>query len=237
VAAFSRHKALFVSRFVKYRFSERLSCPDASLHVVHNFVDVAAIRHALSEDVPPSFEHPDRIRVLISGRVDPAKGVAASLEALHARGPSGAEVLVLGDGPDLPALQRLDWHGTVRFRGWAGHPEVVRAAAEADVVVVPSVSEESCSTAILEALTVGTDVIALRRGGNPELRAYEQRRGQLTLVDSMDELAAATLARRRADSAKSVGEAADVRARLAEILAVYGAGRGAGSPANARVSR
>jgi glycosyltransferase involved in cell wall biosynthesis len=54
---------------------------------------------------------------------------------------------------------------------------------------VPSLCEEACSTTVLEALALGKPVLALARGGTPELASYQHYPGQLQLARSMAELA------------------------------------------------
>jgi glycogen(starch) synthase len=54
---------------------------------------------------------------------------------------------------------------------------------------VPSLCEEACSTTVLEALALGKPVLALARGGTPELASYQHFPGQLQLAGSMPELA------------------------------------------------
>jgi hypothetical protein len=50
--------------------------------------------------------------------------------------------------------------------------------------------EEPCATTVLEALAFGKPTFALRRGGTPELAAYQRYANQLKLFDTMEELVA-----------------------------------------------
>jgi glycosyltransferase involved in cell wall biosynthesis len=89
---------------------------------------------------------------------------------------------------------------------------------------VPSVWEEPCGTTILEALALGRPCLALARGGNPELSAYESFPGQLRLADSMTGLVtelAATLAQPAAARPLPASAGMDVFQALPPILEFY----------------
>jgi len=80
----------------------------------------------------------------------------------------------------------------VRLLGWTDHAQVLRLTRSADIVIVPSLWDEPCATTVLEALALGRTVLALRRGGTPELAAAVDGGGQrLCLYDSLDDLLAA----------------------------------------------
>lgn len=75
-----------------------------------------------------------------------------------------------GAGPERPALEREAMRLAVADRvHWLGQVEEVAALlAEADVAVVPSLTE-GLGTAALEALAVGTPLVASRVGGLAEI--------------------------------------------------------------------
>ncbi len=221
--AFTRHQAIFVSRFLETRFREVIGPAPLRAHVIHNFIDAADMQQQLQAamDEPPVSIRP---RIFLAGRVDAAKGFAVFLDALTDAFVQEFEVMVAGDGPDLNALRARHAMRGVHFLGWQPLPAVLRATVQADACVVPSVCEESCGTTILEALALGRPVYALARGGTPELAAYQQAPGQLRLFANMHELVAALETTVRGTPAHAVDARADVRQRLPAILAVYAAG-------------
>ena len=128
-----------------------------------------------------------------AGAVTPYKGFASLLETLH-RQPlrPGMRLTIAGDGPDMPRLRALAAGLPVRLLGWTDHAQVLRLTRSADIVIVPSLWEEPFGGTTLEALALGQTVLALRRGGTPELAAYAGPGGaRLKLFDSLPELVAA----------------------------------------------
>lgn len=186
--AFERHKVIFVSQFLCDNLARTLGPLDGNgVHVVHNFVDTHVLTAALA--APGTENHvPD---IFIAARIDATKGVGAFLAAAQGRLPSEWQITVAGDGPELAALRQRFAGDQVEFLGWTPYEHVVRLTTNAKVVVVPSVWEEAFGQTTLEALILGRPVLALRRGGTPELTRYERYPGQLTLCEDMDELVAA----------------------------------------------
>ena len=158
----------------------------------------------------------------MAGRVEPAKGIAACVRLLLPRMPAHWRVQVYGDGPDLAPLAALGDDRLV-LHGHQPLAAVLAAAAAATVTVVPSVWQEPCGTVILEALQLGKPCHALHRGGTPELARYGAP-GQLRLHDDLAALVDGLLADDGVASQPAGGAAADVQARLPEVLALYRAG-------------
>lgn len=181
--AFQRHKVIFVSQFLRDNLARTLGpLNETRSHVVHNFIDAQALTLAQTEK-GNNQALPD---IFIAARVDEAKGVGAFLAALEGQLPTGRRVTVAGDGPDLPNLRQRFTSEWVEFIGWTPYSEVVRLTAVAKLAVVPSRWEEPCGTTILEALALGRPVLALRRGGTPELSVHERYPGQLKLCDTFE---------------------------------------------------
>ena len=68
-------------------------------------------------------------------------------------------------------LERLEPHlgGRIRYAGELDHARIAEVYAELDVLVIPSLVQESFSLAALEAKAFGRPVIASRIGALPEL--------------------------------------------------------------------
>lgn len=126
-----------------------------------------------------------------AGRLTAQKALRDALQAI-ARVPA-VELLVLGDGPERPALEReaetLGVSDRVHFLGAGTRDEVLRLFRAADAVLVTSAWENLPHT-VLEALAVGTPVIATAVGGIPEV-VVDGENGLLVAPHDADAIAAA----------------------------------------------
>jgi glycosyltransferase involved in cell wall biosynthesis len=112
------------------------------------------------------------LRLLAVGRLVPKKGFDVLLEAA-ARVPWAVELDLVGDGPELGRLRgltlALHLASRVRFLGSLTHAELPGAYARADVVVVPSVEDESgdrdgLPNVVLEAMASSRPIVASDMG-------------------------------------------------------------------------
>jgi len=221
--AFAAHEVIFVSDFLHRRF-EAHARPQAPLRaqVLHNFTDLRHITEVQAAVAPTPISTATRPRVLMVGRIDEAKGFAALLEALPDALLHSLHLRVVGDGPQRAALQARHGPRGVDFAGLLSQAEVYRETLGANVCVVPSVCEESCATTVLEALAFGKPVLALARGGTPELARYQRWPGQLVLANDMAHLVALLPLVASVPAAPPACDAsADVRQRLPHLLQVY----------------
>ncbi len=104
--------------------------------------------------------------VVFAGRLDPIKGVDVLAEAatrVAALRP-GCTILVAGDGPEQARIAAVAGP-TLRLLGWRSDVPLLLQAA--DIVVVPS-RQEALGIVCLEAMAVGTPVVASAVGGIPE---------------------------------------------------------------------
>ena len=105
-----------------------------------------------------------------AGRITRQKSLETALAAVA--GVEGVTLLVAGDGPDLPEVRReatargLD--GRVRFLGPLDRAGVLTLFRAADASILTSTWENFPHTAV-EALAVGTPVVATAVGGVPEI--------------------------------------------------------------------
>jgi len=137
----------------------------------------------------------------------------------------GVPLVIAGDGPDRDALERL---GYARFLGPQPRQRVLELFRAADASLLSS-SWENFPHTVVEALAVGTPVIATRTGGVAEV-VHDGVNGLVVAPDDVDALAqaierfvsdAALAGRLRAEAAASVAEYAPERVytRLEEIMA------------------
>jgi glycosyltransferase involved in cell wall biosynthesis len=110
--------------------------------------------------------------VVCVSRLSHEKGIDLLLEAFAQGGFRDARLVVVGDGPEAPALaarrDRLGLAARVEFAGRRPHDEVPRWMSAADVVVLASRSEGHPNV-LLEALACGRPVVAPRVGGVPDV--------------------------------------------------------------------
>jgi glycosyltransferase involved in cell wall biosynthesis len=179
--AFSAHRGMAAAL---YRWAERLvsrvttvtvcvaerervaglaagSCDERTTVVIHNGVDpTAALPRRRRDGTPP--------RIVTVGRLKAPKDPLTLVRALASvSGPF--EAVVVGDGPDRPAVEaeaeRLALGGAVRLAG--ERADVMQLLADADIFVLSSRSE-GLPLSILEAMSAGLPVVASRVGGVPE---------------------------------------------------------------------
>jgi glycosyltransferase involved in cell wall biosynthesis len=107
---------------------------------------------------------------LVSGRLVEEKGFDTAVSAAVS---AGVPLVVAGEGPDRPRLERLAAGGDVRFAGLLPPEQLAAARARAGVVLAPSRCEEACPYSVLDAHAAGVPVLASDRGGLPELVSGE----------------------------------------------------------------
>lgn len=199
------------------------------ISVIPNFLDIAIHRRRPRPELRRRFVLGDdatRIVVHVSNfrpvkRVDT---VVRVFDRIRQRVP--ARLLLVGDGPELPAAQRL-----VRELGLAhlvhvvgAQEEVVPLLSVADVFLLPS-AQESFGLAALEAMACEVPVVASRVGGLPEVIVHGTT-GFLHPLDAVDEMAASAVALlTQPDLHRSIAAAACQRVRehfsVERVVPVY----------------
>lgn len=217
--AFRQHPVIYVSDMLRRHYRRVVPHADQrQSHVIHNFVD----EHQLHQYASRPLSHPPGVSQVIhvAARLDEAKGVFQFIESLMPKLPQNWCVRVLGDGPLRYKIETQFAHDKrLLLLGHQSYENTVASAAGADVIVVPSICEEACSTVVLEALRLGKSCYALVRGGTPELSIYGEP-GQLVLFDSMDQLTT-ELCRQQQFTHYSGGMSADVRQKIPQLLHLY----------------
>jgi len=222
---FARHKTIFVSEMLQRNIARSFGLGPWG-QVVHNFVDAELI----SRIAPSQLAERADTEVFVAGRLCEPKGITEFLRLFVARSPPTLRVRVAGTGPDEAIIQATISNDTTRLLGWLDYEQTIAAARAADVIVVPSIWEEPCATTVLEALCLGKQCHALRRGGTPELVRYERYSGQLVLHDNLEDLVASISARDRYSQIalrpiSAPDYTGDVHQRIGDIIKVYEASR------------
>jgi glycosyltransferase involved in cell wall biosynthesis len=126
---------------------------------------------------------------VFAGRLTAQKGLRTGLEAVA--GVPGASLVLVGDGPEREELERLaaelEIDGRVRFLGARPREETIRFLAGAYAALLPS-EWENLPHAAVEALAVGTPVLATDVGGVPEV-VRDGENGLLVRAGDADGLA------------------------------------------------
>jgi glycosyltransferase involved in cell wall biosynthesis len=164
--------------------------------------------------IEPDLQHPLesapwRWRLLYIGRLDRQKGIDTAIEALAQLPPEATlDVWGTGQAEYLAEMRRLVGRlglgERVRFRGWAGPVERLRAYRDADVVVFPVRWKEPFGLVPLEAMGTGRLVVSTAQGGSAEFLSD----GQNALLFQPDDVAALASAVRR------LGASQELRQRL-----------------------
>jgi glycosyltransferase involved in cell wall biosynthesis len=138
------------------------TCDPARTVVIRNAVDVTGAPQARHDGAPPT--------LITVGRLKAPKDPVTLLRALAALPTEEFAALIVGDGPDRPAVEelsaRLGLGGRVRLEG--ERRDVADLLAASDVFVLSSRSE-GLPVSVLEAMAAGLPVVASDVGGVSEL--------------------------------------------------------------------
>jgi len=186
---------------------------------------------------------PERLLVGSVGRLHKSKGMDLLVSAFKTFAPADADLVILGEGEDMPLLQRLA-AGDPRIRLLGFREDVDAALRSLDLFVSPS-REEAFPLAILEAMRAGLPVVSSATQGPQEMLARQPGRlvpvGDVAalgraIADSLAEMRA----RPRAEREKVVYDLTpyDRDHAVAEVIAFYRTVMAAlGQPPGAAVAR
>lgn len=127
---------------------------------------------------------------LFAGRLEPYKGVLQLIEGFkEVRTPSDSKLIIVGKGSLESAVEKHiksnDLADRIIKLGWMDQDLLYRLLKDAIALILPSICPENCPLVGLEALSVGTPIIASRVGGLPEIVEKLDRR---LLFESRDQL-------------------------------------------------
>lgn len=146
-----------LNRHLKYGLFER-----AERGVIHN-------ARTLPEIVRDKPAHQDgKIRFGFIGTLTPAKGIEILLESFEQLSPGFATELIVGGNGHLKYEQYLKrkYTKSIVFLGRTTPEEFYK---EVDVLVVPSIWNDTLPGVVFESMSYGVPVIGSRRGGIPEM--------------------------------------------------------------------
>ncbi len=175
---------LFASAYLRER-ALAIGVEVGAAEVVHPGID--------SERFAPAPERPWSGALLCLGRIDPRKGIETALRALASLSDCRLDVVGAGDPVHLAELERLaDELGVADRVSFERRPRerIAAAYAEADALLFGVTWPEPFGLVPLEAMAVGTPVIATATGGSGEYLADGRNCVRVAPGDP-DELAAA----------------------------------------------
>lgn len=168
------------------RLALRVS-PRTPVEVIYNGVD------PLRFSPPPYRRDAGPLQLVCISRLIDRKGIDYLLTALAGLRDQDTRLVIIGTGAKEPQLRamaiRLNLAEQVKFLGYRPNDEVCRHLCEADVFVLPTLSE-AFANVLLEAMGCGLPVIASAVGGIPEL-VEERVNGLLVPPGDPDKLASA----------------------------------------------
>lgn len=162
------------------------------LEVIPNAVDVEGLRtRAFSTARPLSGPY-----ALYLGKLAPNKGTS-HLVPVAERSGLDWPLIVVGDGPDRPAIEAaVATSGRdVRLLGWVDQEAAAAWLAHASLLVFPSRGPESLSRVLIEASALGVPIAAMNTGGTADIVVDEET----GLLSTTPEALAADVRRLRED--------------------------------------
>lgn len=151
--------------------ASKLGVPENKIRIIPNGVD--------SKNFSQEVKETNDFRILYVGRLVQEKGLGYLLEAMKSIIDElpDASLTIVGEGikkADLEKhVQELGIREKVRFLGAKPHEEIPHYLEDADVFVLPSLSE-GLALVILEAMACGKPIVATNVGGIPDLVVDEE---------------------------------------------------------------
>ncbi|MBY3555700.1 glycosyltransferase family 4 protein [Modestobacter lapidis] len=168
-------------------------CRSDAILIPNGVESVGAEREARSiSSLPESLNY-----FLYVGRLAADKNVHFLLQVMQRLPDDGPALVIAGSGPEDAALRLevkdANLGARVRFLGDIDRAEVLALMGKAKAVVFPGVRREGLSISLLEALSVGSPIVATRVAAPPSLAAsgiqvlpLEAGAWSDTLVDDLD---------------------------------------------------
>lgn len=174
----------------------RVGVPPERIQVLHNPVVTDELYERAAEPLDDPWFGPDEPPVVVGvGRLAPQKDFATLIRAFaRARRGRPARLVLLGEGPERSTLQRLvaelGLSADVRLAGFAPNPYPYLGRAD---VLASSSRWEGLPTVLIEALALGTPVVATDCESGPREILEDGRLGSLVGIGDAAALGKAIL--------------------------------------------
>jgi phosphatidylinositol alpha-mannosyltransferase len=149
--------------------------------IIPNGIDLAKYR--------PKPKTSGKVKTIVYvGRLEKRKGVRCLVEAfaLLAKDNEDIQLQIIGDGTDRAKLEEFVDHKRIPrvvFKGYVSEEEKITAIQEADVFCSPALYGESFGIVLLEAMALGTIVLA---GNNPGYTAVLKEQAETSIINPKD---------------------------------------------------
>lgn len=163
-----------LSEFAQDKLSGLL--PKEKLKIKPNLVDIS------TDHVVPVENKKEYLYV---GRLEQAKGIELLLSVWRTL-PNELHLNVIGAGVDEQRLREQYACSNIHFLGKQSHEDTLTAMAQARYLIHPSLAYETFGLTLLEAMSMGTPVIALDVGPRKEL-VFNNQNGFLTTPEYLKE--------------------------------------------------
>lgn len=183
-----------VSRGVADDLARVMDVPREQIRVIYNPVVTAELRGKAQAPLTHPWFAPGQPPVVLGvGRLQPQKDFPTLIEAFsQARGGRDARLLILGEGPERPALERLvaglGLERAVSLPGFVENPYAYMSRA---ALFVLSSRWEGLPAVLIEALYCGVPVVATNCPSGPSEILSGGRYGRLVPVGSVPAMAEA----------------------------------------------
>jgi glycosyltransferase involved in cell wall biosynthesis len=157
------------------------------IFVVPNGIDLDQFNNMFSNVL----KEEDFKKIICVGRFHPIKGhqyLIKAMKRVHDE-IADAVLILIGDGEERERLEalsiKLDIQKSVQFTGEVPHEQIHSHMHQADIFVLPSISEGFPSV-ILEAMACGLPIVASRVGGIPDIITNDTNGYLVEVKDSND---------------------------------------------------
>lgn len=159
------------------------------ISIIPNGIDIESLKEFQKKTIHKT----NTKKIIFVGSLYQVKGVSYLIHAMKriTENNKNIELLIVGDGYDREYLKnlvmQLNLEKSVIFIGEIPHDEVAKYLSNADVFVLPSLSE-GFPNILLEAMAVGIPIVATKVGGLPEI-ITDNKNGFLVEPKNSDQLA------------------------------------------------
>jgi glycosyltransferase involved in cell wall biosynthesis len=158
-------KVIAVSNHVEERLIDKYRIPSGDIEQITPGLDTSVFYPRTGDS---KYIDGDKFTLLFVGRIEPIKGLDLVLEAISELGTNNIELVVVGEGDDVPRLQSLSKsigiEDMVEFVGRIDHENLPEVYSSSDLLVLPS-EYESLSFVVREAMACGLPALCADVGG------------------------------------------------------------------------
>ena len=163
-----------ISRYLRDATNETF-CTGCSIDVIYNFIDIDYYQRRSNPELKRRIAPRDEKIILHISTFRPVKRITDCVEILAQIRNAHSDpvrLIMCGDGPERAGAEalaeRLGVSGSIDFVGKRPQHEIRDYLSEADLLLLPSLTE-SFGLAALEAMACEVPVVATRVGGMPEV--------------------------------------------------------------------